>query len=360
MSRAYRRASAALLLCAAVAAAVLATEPAAGSPAATVTVSPGDGLYGVSCDFGRSENYLEVLHFDGLTSTARSIGSNDFTFRYFCGYTSTWDHVADSCIAYTLARDPDDARALVRTDLATGTSTLVKEYGYQGDSRPNSVAVDGNGAAWALAGDLLYALDVTSGNFTNAIALPGVSLYGLTTSAADGLLYAHDGRVVYRIDPATGTVAAVTNVFVASGGELHRIGGMTIDSSGTLWFSQSDDDTADLDPAEWTYSLWRVSSSLMDFVRVGTMHTDGYPVGALSLLAVPEQACPTDELPTLPLPEPSPAQVDQLAVTGGQSPIPVLVGGALTMAVGALFVGYQRVRGLQTVTPRSSTGLRHQ
>ncbi|MEQ1735523.1 MAG: hypothetical protein ABL886_03760 [Rhodoglobus sp.] len=308
----------------------------ASSASAAEPVPDGGSLYGVSCDWSRSTERLAVTEIDTESAGAHPVGFTDSSFEYFCAYSSNWDRVDDSCVSYTVAREPDDIRALVRTDLATGTSRFVGRFlDGQRYLAMSSVVVDLSGAAWGLARNQLFAVNLADATQTLVTTFDGTWMMGLTLNPADGLLYAHDDANIYRIDPLAQTVAAVGNVPAASGGALDQIVGMAIDSGGAFWFSQPEN--LHSDPQAWTYALWRASASLTDFERVGRLTDDAGPIGVFALLALPAAACP--ELPTLPLPDPPTTPAGELAKTGYRVDAPVALAAVLLLGLGGVFLG---------------------
>ncbi len=321
-----------LVLIAAIAVAGVAWGAGASSATASPVALPaGNQLFGISCDWSRADTYLDVLRLDGADGSANSLGSMDSSFRYFCAFASGWDRVAGSCLTYTVARDPDDSRALIRTDLITGRSTLVGGLPFR--PKISSVAIDSSGVAWALAGDRLFTIDLSDASLVAGPAISGGPVMGLTLNPIDGELYVRDDRVVYRVDTATGALTAVADVSVASGGALPSIVGMAIDSAGGFWFSEVEN--IDSEPWEWSYALWGADASVTNFARSGQIAAETGAVGVFSLTALPDSACPGQELPTLPLPEPTPAA---LAETGASAAAPAVVGCAASLLGGALLV----------------------
>ncbi|MDP3209255.1 MAG: hypothetical protein Q8M65_08900 [Rhodoglobus sp.] len=334
MSQLTFRASVALviaLLCTLIAAPAVAAGP----------VPDGGGLYGVSCDWSRSSERLAVTRLDTDSASAHSVGFTDESFEYFCAYSSSWDQVTASCVSYTVAREPDDVRALVRTDLTSGTSTFVGRFLVgQGNLTMSSVAVDTGGNAWGLARDALYSVNLADATSTLVTTFAGNWMMGLTLNPADGLLYTHDDVTIYRIDPVAQTITAVVSVPAASGGALDQIVGMAIDAGGAFWFSQVENVAAD--PSDWTYALWHASAFLTDFERVGRIADRVGPVGVFALMAVPQAACP--DLPTLALPDPPTTPAGQLAATGGEVSGATLAAAVLGLAIGAVLLRSSRRR----------------
>lgn len=333
---------AALCLVALISGTIGSSVVAPGGSAVAASLAPGDTIYGISCDWDPASERQQLFVVEAPTATGFPIGVNPSGSNFFCALSTTWAGATEECVAYTVARDPDDSRALFRTDLTTGVSTFVSALVDGGGSvNTSSIAVDGAGAGWAIGRQGLFRIELTDGSAALVAALPIGGLGSLTWSPADGVFFARSANTVYRIDPVSLTVVPVFTASEVSGGAIHLIEGITVDSAGTVWISERERDLG-LDPAEWTYALWSVSPG-GTAERHGRIMVDGVKLGTAALLALPPTA-DCGQLPTLPFTEPGTPAPAALAATGSDSPVPLilLAGGVTVLGIGLLALASRR------------------
>ena len=336
-----------LFILAAVAALVtaplFAALPAAASPLAPARSVPADDtLIGLSCDWNRGSDRLELSTFDPATGVGTRVGAAPETEVYFCAFSIAWDRVADSCTAFSIARGPDDPTALLRTDLRTGLSTQVAPITLNGTRVwASSMAIDDAGLAWVIYNDALYRIDLTTGVLTPVVAITGASVAALTFNPLDGQWYVTDGFTVYRLDPATGVVTPVLTPDLSRGGGAPRIEGMAFDAAGTLWITAMTSASMGLEIFEAEHELWSATrAGAPEFAGLISSRTEGVTIATLGLAVVPRVGCAS--LPTLPLIETS-AEVPTLAATGLEDATPILLPiAAFALALGALLVSSAR------------------
>lgn len=335
--------SAAALLLLALVAGLVAAPPTV-TPAAAATLAPGDTLYGISCDWVPDDGGHQLFGLDATTAVGYAIGNDATELPYFCALSTVWAGGSDECAAYTVARDPDDSRALFRTDLLTGLSTRVGGFTDGGvPTKVSSVAHDGAGQWWALGADRLYRVDVVTGALTLAGMVPGY-LTGLVWSPTEDVFFATGGEGVYTIDPVGVTAGLVFAGATVSGGPIGLMEGITVDSTGVVWVSERENNPDAESPNDWTYALWSVAPGGAA-ERHGRILVDGVKLGTAALLALPPTA-DCGQLPTLPLPEPDPGVPTQaaLAATGSESPmmLVVIVGGVTALGAALLVLASRR------------------
>lgn len=310
----------------------------------------GGSLYGLSCDWSRSDDRLELLDLDPTTGVGPRIHASDDSELYFCAYSMAWDRVAGSCTAWSVGRAPDGPIALLRTDLVSGVSTDAEVLRIGGESAwVSGVTIDGGGNAWALADGVLYWVDLTTGALTDPLPVGGHGgLIGYDPVA--DVVVVGDRSGLYRLDVATGAVTDWMTMPLVDGGETSRVVGFTIDATGTAWLAAQTDENLGHSVFESVMQLWRVAPGGSPEL-VGTIGstTEG-PIATLALAAVPAIACP-GELPTLPLPDPTgdpqlptlAVSGPQLAATGFDDATPVLLPiGLVALAAGAALFSFAR------------------
>lgn len=325
---------------------VLTALPAAASPLAPARSVPADDtLLGLSCDWNRGSDRLELSTLDPATGVGTRIGISPETEIYFCAFSIAWDTVADSCTAFSIARGPDDPTALLRTDLRTGLSGVIAPITLNGTRVwASSLAIDDAGLGWVTYDNALYRIDLTTGALTPVVTITGASVAGLTLNPVDGQFYATDGFTIYRLDPTTGVATAVLTPDLSRGGGAPRIEGMAFDANGTLWITAMTFASLGLEIFEAEHELWSATlAGAPEFAGLISSRTEGVTIATLGLAVVPRVAC--SSLPTLPLPTlPEPAgEVPTLAATGLEDATPILLPvAALALALGALLVSSVR------------------
>lgn len=326
--------------------------PAAARPLApTRAVAAEDTLLGLSCDWSRSDDRLELSDLDPVTGVGTRIGTSPASELYFCAFSIAWDTVADSCTAFTLARGADEPPALLRTDLRTGLSAFVAPTTRDGAQVwASSMAIDDAGRAWALSGNVLHRLDLATGVLTPVVTISGASVLVLAFNPIDAQWYVTDGTTIYRLDPTTGIATPVLTPDLSRGGGAPRIEGMTFDRDGTLWLTAATSASLVLDFYQAEHELWSATlAGAPEYAGPITSSTEGVTIATLALGVVPSAACAS--LPTLAEPEPDPdlvpaatdPAVPTLAATGLEDATPALLPiGVLALALGAVLVNSAR------------------
>ncbi len=255
-------ASAALIVSSVIAAAPASASPTAVLPTAVPSVAarslaPTDTLLGLSCDWNRGSDRLELSVLDPATGVGTRIGEADPGEIYFCAFSLAWDNSSASCTAYSIARGPDDPTALLRTDLRTGMSTLVAPITLEGVRVwASSLAIDNAGFGWVLYDSRLHRIDLATGVLTPVVAISGAGVGTLAINPLDGGFYATDGKVIYRLDPTTGVATAIVTPDLSRGGGSPHIEGMAFDEDGTLWITALTFDSLGLEIFEAEHELW--------------------------------------------------------------------------------------------------------
>ena len=318
--------------------------PAAASP--DQAGGSGDALYGISCNWATNEHGLQVLALDGETGSGVSIGDSGSPV-YWCALAGSWDRVVDSCTAYLMARGGDERPALLRTDLRTGSSTVVAPLSVNGNLEwIRSFTIDGSGAAWATWNDSVYSVDLATGVLTFIAALDVSGLEYLTWSSSDDSFYAQGDDTVYRVQPATGHAVSIGPV-ILPGGEQLLMEGMAVDSAGTFWFSRLE--PADYEePSQWVRQLASASPTLSGAEVAGRFRAAAAEVPIVALVPLPDRAGCGLELPTLAMPDSSTPAVLAATGTGDPGVLTGIAWAAVLGGLGLIIVAARRLRRLAT------------
>ena len=342
MSRRSRAARSTGALIAVLSSAILAgavVSPAAGSPAHAAparAVPAGEALSGISCDWAVLPDMLHLFGLDPDSGAGALTGSTPRVgHSYVCGRALVWDRVPGSCSAYTVAHNPDMLAALLRTDLMTGTSTLIVPLTLNGATTyAAGMVIDPTGVAWVLTENLLTTIDLATGVLTPVTPITGATLNSLAWDAVTGSLVGASDRSLHSIDSTTGATTVLVDLSAPTAGTF--IEGMTVDGDGTFWLTVRDPSTVALDSGDWASVLWSVRGGVAQ--REGSILVAGAKLNTLALTSLPERAC---QLPTLAL---APVgEKPQLAATGLEDATPILLpAAAVVLAIGALLVSFAR------------------
>lgn len=285
------------------------------APAAAAELPTTDGLYVLSCD--NTPNPLGVFSIDPTDATATAVGDGT-AMTSGCFYNAAFD--ASSGVTYAIV-STSDGYLLVTVDMVTGVSSPIAPFTIDESSTyVDSMAIGGDGSAYAWVGDELFSLDLATGALTllHEFELEN-NFYGFSWDPVVGDFVGifDDGRI-FAIDPAALTVTLVGDV----GLDDFYTWGVQVDSAGVIWVlgvPVGGSDTAYL----WTASRADVTTP----TEVGQVLIDGEGEFYSFVVTLTRAAAPA--------PEPA------LAATGVDATAP-LTAGALLLVLGAGLLLFRR------------------
>jgi LPXTG-motif cell wall-anchored protein len=201
--------------------------PASANP----TLPAGDVLYEMSCDGDVNGFQLHSLNTSDNTRTAVGTGTAGFK----CGRQgamlqgTNWFYFVESGDGFPYS--------LVRTDVTSGLTEVIGEFREEGAARwVVSLAIDDNGNAYALNGQTLYSVNLTTGALTSvASASPFEDFRGNPNGFAydpttDKFYVGHNGGDgLYSLNMSTGAYTLIAT------NSDYWVGSMSFDSNGYLW-----------------------------------------------------------------------------------------------------------------------------
>lgn len=231
------------VLTAASAAGLLVLASAAPASAAGNAIDPGDSLYALNCD--NVYNDWQLFGVDSTTAFSTPIGDGD-------GYDADLDSCAGQA-AYNPATgksyylqwfdDVDDLgydEALASVDVVTGESTQIGGFYYNNGEFPeyidvDSIAIGGDGAAYALADGSLWELNLETA-FVTPVGETEPDMYSFAwdskTGGFYGITYLNE---VYQIDVTDGSTVDLGEIVFPEDGYTWRVYSLQFDKAGTLW-----------------------------------------------------------------------------------------------------------------------------
>lgn len=193
----------------------------------------GDRMFTIPCNAPSDVYHLHSV--DPVTAEFTSIGGTIDVQDSICAYGMAYDRKRKR--SYFLAGNTSTFRwPLMRVDLRTGATTFVgdlEENDAALNTRPAVVAVSGAGRGYAIVGNVLYALDLTTAAVTR-IGDTGVSddVYAFAFRPRTRRAYAvSETGGVHRIDLGTGNATHLGDLSLAGS----YVYSLQIDTRGTLW-----------------------------------------------------------------------------------------------------------------------------
>lgn len=198
------------------------------APASAAELPTTDGLYVLSCD--NTPNPLGVFSVDPTDATATAVGDGTPSDGG-CFYNAAFD--ASTGITYAIV-STSEGYALVTVDMTTGVSSPIAPFTIDGaDTYVDSMAIGGDGSAYAWVDEELFSLDLATGalSLLHEFEL-GNYFYGFSWDPVVGDFVGifDDGRI-YAIDPAALTVELIGDV----GLDSYSTWGVQVDSAGLIW-----------------------------------------------------------------------------------------------------------------------------
>jgi LPXTG-motif cell wall-anchored protein len=197
--------------------------PASANP----TLPAGDVLYEMSCDGMINGFQLHLLNTSDNTRTAigTATGAVQCASQGAILPGTDWFYFTDF------------ADTLVRADVTSGLTEVIGDLRDAGVARDiDSLAMDDNGNAYALSGETLFSVDLSSGNLTSVAAANFATLTGgmpigfAYDPTTDKFYVAEDGESnLYSINISTGALT-----FIATNSD-YWVSSMSFDSDGNLW-----------------------------------------------------------------------------------------------------------------------------
>ncbi|KJC62977.1 DUF6923 family protein [Agreia bicolorata] len=286
----------------------------------------GSSLYALSCDEGILNPQLFSI--DAATAGATAIGAAT-SEENACAGQPAWNPLTST--AYFVSWGPDTTLGTV--DLTTGASATVAPFTFEGGGeRVDSLAIGLDGAAFAISGDELFTVDLTTGELAEVGQLGVVGLYGFAVDPTTGDFFAISPEgLLYSVDVTTGAATLVGDTGLNSG-SFNAPFSLQIDSAGILWI-EGDSFEPDLG---FVANLWSVDPADLSSSSVlsGAIAVGEDPVYSEALLFVPAPVKPV--VPVAPVVEPAVVVAPvapQLANTGVDA-APIAAGGALVALLG--------------------------
>lgn len=301
-SSAARRA--ALTGLAAIVAAGLVLSTAAPAFAAARTVSTGDRMFAIDCEYPLVAQGYSV---DSTTAALTALPEGNLISGEVCAFQAAYD--AKSGASYFVdLRDLDGLfTSLYVFDVVTGQSTFIDEFHTtEDDVFVMSIAIKPDGSAYAIdEADNFYSLNLATAELTLITTLADGPFWAFAAHPITGVLYVTEADDVYTL--ATDGVLTPVNELDLQGTVVRS---MQVDSSGVLWFINA----APEEPAE----LWSTASDATAPEFSGAFVEGELETYSQSLLIIPAPA---------------------LAATGSELPVALIAGiGVLVLAGGVLLV----------------------
>jgi LPXTG-motif cell wall-anchored protein len=196
--------------------------PASANP----TLPAGDVLYEMSCDGMINGFQLHLLNTSDNTRTAigTATGAVQCASQGAILPGTDWFYFTNF------------ADTLFRADVTSGLTEVIGDLRDAGVARDiDSLAMDDNGNAYALSGETLFSVDLSSGNLTSVAAANFATFGGTPNGFAydpttDKFYVAEDGDSnLYSLNMSTGGLT-----FIATNSD-YWVGSMSFDSDGNLW-----------------------------------------------------------------------------------------------------------------------------
>jgi len=188
-------------------------------------------MYAIDCNVLNNQFYSV----DPVTAQFTAIGSGGSIDGSQCGYGMAYDPMTD--VTYFLAGNNNSGNwPLATVNLTTGTETFVANLNVSGTpitDFPAVVAIGRDGTAYAIAGNVLYSLNLANGDCTVIGSTgAGSDIYSFAVDPTSGQFYAVDeSGVVYGVNTSTGLGTSLGTLTTGS------VYSLQIDASGVFWIN---------------------------------------------------------------------------------------------------------------------------
>ena len=272
---------AALLLPAAQAQASVSTAHSSATSSPSTALSPrtlpaGDHLYAITCNAASAADY-HLFRVHPASGAFVSVGGTTSIEGSTCAYAMSYD--AATKVSYFLAGNTTAGTLpLLRVNLTTGRERFIADLmlgATKTTGFPAVVAIGNQGKAFAIVGNSLYRLNLTTG----ALAVVGPvgsvgDVYSFSVDPANGLFYAIDepGHV-YRIDTKTGAGTLLGRVSTVNS----RVYSLTIDTKGVFWINEAGSPAVD-NPNIGSFVVSRIATSLIPSSRPMPFYSGAFEI----------------------------------------------------------------------------------
>ncbi|MEQ1735307.1 MAG: LPXTG cell wall anchor domain-containing protein [Rhodoglobus sp.] len=222
---------------AAVGVAALVLVGATPAMAAGNTIDPGDSMYVIDCDVDYPD--FQLLSVVSSTAVSTPIGTGEGDDDDPCAAQPA--HNPATGVSYYVRWFMDDDTELGIINVATGVSTVVAAFWELDGEFPitidvDSIAIGGDGSAYAIASGTLYSLNLATAELTEIGSMSDTGLYAFAWDSVTDKFYAisYDNNV-YEVDVSDGTLAGLGSLSFVSASDYEYTYSLQFDQAGTAW-----------------------------------------------------------------------------------------------------------------------------
>lgn len=221
--------------------ALLTVSAGVANAVATRNLAAGNTLY--AFDGSGSSAYGTLLRIDALTGSATAVGTRGSESSYNYPYQAAYNPQNDSIYWIGVV---SDGEILMKANPTTGQSVQIGEFKEGGTNvTVNSMAISSAGAAFGIAGNKLYSINLSNATLTLVgSSLPYEAFYAFAYNPKDSKFYAVStalGAGLYEINVSTGaaTLVLATTSFpdlgAGTGANARRLYSIAFDQDGSMW-----------------------------------------------------------------------------------------------------------------------------